>query len=76
MNTTTITFNPNGTASCLYTELIDLHSLGSLEVTRASQIEFNNDTQQWEVKDLTGQVLFSHAQRKECIEWEHQNLRL
>ena len=42
-----LTFSTNGTGSCLYTELIDLHSIGRLEVSRATNIEFNNQTQHW-----------------------------
>ena len=42
-----LTFSTNGTGSCLHTELIDLHSIGRLEVSRASTIEFNNQTQHW-----------------------------
>jgi hypothetical protein len=40
-----------GLGQCLYTELIDLSSIGSLEVHRASTIEFNQSNQQWEVRD-------------------------
>lgn len=74
MNSTDITIRPNGTGTCLYTELIDLHAIGTLEVARASNIEFNNQSQHWEVKNLTGGVLFFARSRNECIGWEHQNL--
>ena len=69
-----ITFNTNGTGSCLYTELIDLHSIGRLEVSRASTIEFNNQTQRWEVKNQRGRTLFFARSRSACLEWEHNNL--
>jgi len=69
-----LTFNPNGTGSCLYTELIDLHSIGRLEVSRASTIEFNNQTQRWEVKDHRGHLRFFARSRAACLEWEHNNL--
>jgi hypothetical protein len=69
-----ITFNTNGTGSCLYTELIDLHSIGGLEVSRASTIEFNNQNQHWEVKDRRGALLFFARSRQACLEWEHGNL--
>lgn len=69
-----LTFSPNGTGSCLYTELIDLHSIGRLEVSRASTIEFNNQTQHWEVKNLRGQTLYFSRSRSACLEWEHCNL--
>ncbi len=69
-----LTFNPNGTGSCLYTELIDLSSLGRLEIQRATTIEFNNQTQHWEVKDRRGKPLFFARHRQACLEWEQQNL--
>lgn len=74
MNTTVITFNENGIGSCLYSELIDLHSIGSLEVTRATEIEFNNETQFWEVKNLQGTVLYFSRSRTACLAWEQGNL--
>ena len=43
----TIAFNPDGTAQCLWTEALPLPELGRLQITRASNIEFNNATQQW-----------------------------
>jgi len=36
MNTLVLTVQTNGEAGCLYSELIDLSSIGSLEVSRAS----------------------------------------
>ncbi len=72
MKTTTITFNPNGAGSCLYTELIDLQQIGRLEVTRATTIEYNNKSQFWEVKNLKGTVLYFSRSRTACLAWEHQ----
>ena len=71
---TQIIFNSDGTGSCLYTELIDLSSIGRLEIRRASTIEFNNQTQHWEVKDRRGTVLFFSRSRQTCLKWEHENL--
>ena len=45
-----ISFTPEGTAHCLWTEVLPLHEIGRLEVSRASNIEFNNSTQKWEVR--------------------------
>ena len=70
-----ITVAINGTARCLYTEAIDLRSIGSLELRRASVIEFNNSTQMWEVRDLNGQTLHSHPSRQACLAWEAQQLK-
>jgi hypothetical protein len=70
----TIQFKPNGTAQRLWTEALPLHELGRLEITRASNIEFNNTTQRWEVKDPRGRVRFFARSRTACLEWEQQNL--
>ena len=72
---TQISFNPNGTAQSLWTEVLPLHELRRLEITRASNIEFNNTTQQWEVKDRKGRVRFIAKSRAACLEWEQQNLQ-
>ena len=70
-----ISFKPDGTAQCLWTEALPLHELGQLEITRASNIEFNNTTQHWEVQDRKGKVRFIAKSRVACSEWEHQNLQ-
>jgi hypothetical protein len=72
---TQISFNPDGTAQCLWTEALPLHELGRLEVTRASNLEFNNSTQQWEVKDRRGKVRFIAKSRSVCLAWEQTNLQ-
>jgi hypothetical protein len=41
-----------------------------MEVHRASTLEFNPATQQWEVRDNGGQVLFSSPSRSCCAGWE------
>ena len=72
----TLRFNPDGQVDCLYTEAIDLRELGKLEISRATDIRFNDATQQWDVHTAdTDQVLFSHASRSECLNWENQNLQ-
>jgi hypothetical protein len=75
MNTTTISFHPDGTAHCLWTEALPLYELGHLEITRASQIEFNHATQHWEVMDRRGKLRFIARSRTACLEWEQENLR-
>ena len=70
-----ISFNPDGTAHCLWTDALPLHELGRLEITRASNIEFNNDTQHWEVSDRKGKVRFFSKSRSSCLEWEQMNLQ-
>ena len=70
-----ITFTPDGTVRCLWTEAVPLHKLGRLEVHRASTIEFNNATQHWEVKDQKRKLRFFSESRSACLDWEQQNLQ-
>ena len=73
---TTITFSPDGNGHCLYTEAIDLKSIGDLQIKRATNIEFCDRTQRWEVRDAkTNSLLFQDASRQLCIVWEHENLQ-
>ena len=67
-----LTIDHQGTVTGLYTELIELSRLGRLEITRATSIEFNPATQQWDVTDAGGAILFSDASRSRCLAWEHQ----
>jgi hypothetical protein len=73
MNPHVLTIDPQGVVTGLYTEMIELQSLGPLEITRATSIEFNGQKQQWEVKDLNQHLLFSHASRSVCLAWEQQH---
>ena len=70
-----ISFKPDGTAQCLWTEALPLHELGRLEITLASNIEFNNTTQHWEVKNRKGRARFIASSRSACLEWEQENLQ-
>jgi hypothetical protein len=65
-------FNPDGTGAGLYTESIDLKQIGTLEVVRASEIEFNDTTQQWEVFDYNGRQVFADPSREACLRWERE----
>jgi len=72
MSIHTMHFASDGTAHCLWTEVIPLTELGQLSLQRASTIEFNNATQVWEVR-LTShpnQVVFSNSSRESCLQWE------
>lgn len=72
----TLRFDPGGHIGCLYTEAINLRALGRLHVVRATDIRFNDSTQQWDVHDAaTGRLLHSHTSRTECLRWEHNNLQ-
>jgi hypothetical protein len=72
----TLRFDPGGQIDCLYTEAIDLQQLGRLHVVRATDIRFNDRTQEWETCHAdTGEVLFSNISRTACLQWEHDNLQ-
>jgi len=71
-----LTFELDGTGHCLHTDAIPLQSLGTLEVHRATSIEFNAPTQQWEVKDADGLTLHSDPSRSCCLAWEVDHFNL
>ncbi len=70
-----ISFKTDGTAQCLWTEVLPLHELGRLEIHRATNIESNNTTQHWEVRDRKGRNCFFSRSRSACLEWERENLQ-
>jgi hypothetical protein len=72
---TVITFEPDGTARCLWIEALPLHEIGRLEIHGASNIDFDNARQQWLVKDRKRKVRFFSRSRIACQEWEQQNLQ-
>lgn len=67
---TVIRFDPDGTGHCLYTEAVDLSSLGRLQMERATTIEFDEQAQKWQVRDLDGSDLFNSPSRGTCLNWE------
>lgn len=66
---------PDGTLKCLYTEDLDLRELGTLQITRATDIRFNEVSQVWDVIAGGANSIYSNASRAACIEWEKQNLQ-
>jgi len=73
MSTIVLKFNSSGLGECLYTELIDLSSIGSLKVHRATTFEFNREEQKWEVRDRNNALLFTNKSRALCLAWEQQH---
>lgn len=70
-----ITFTPDGTARCLWTEAVPLTELGRPEIERATTIEFDNANQHWQVIDRRGKVRFFSKSHSACLEWERQNIQ-
>ena len=69
-----LTIRPDGTVQGLYTELIDLWSLGTLKVERLSTSEFDHPCQLWRVFDRKGRCVHQSASRSECLRWEQECL--
>jgi hypothetical protein len=72
-----ITFNLNGTASCLWTEAVALQEPDSLRVHRASITEFNPSEQKREVRleSNPDTVAFSHVSRSIFLVWGREALQ-
>ena len=71
-----ITFAPDGTARCLWTEAVPLRQLGQMDIQRASTVEFNGSKQTWEVRlaSTPKAVAFSHPSREICLNWEKETI--
>ena len=69
-----IIFTPDGSGHALYTEAVELASIGVLAIQRATNVEYDNNTQYWRVRDPTGFALFNSSSRQECLDWERQYL--
>lgn len=75
----TITFDTDGTARCLHSDEIPLHTLGTMTVRRASNVEFNERSQEWEVWPETRLwtqsffPMFRSPSRAECLAWERDH---
>lgn len=71
---TTLLAMPDGRLRGIYTEAVDLCALGTLDVQRATAIEFDGRLQAWRVFDPAGDCLFCAPTRQRCLEWEHLHL--
>jgi hypothetical protein len=71
---TTLHALPDGTIKGLYTEALDLSTLGSLKVQRAMAVEFDNPAQVWRVLDPFGRCVHDAPSREDCLTWERQHL--
>ena len=69
-----IRFDRTGRGHCLYTEEVDLATIGQLAIRRATHVEYSNARQAWQVRDLDGSLLYSSPSRATCLDWERQSL--
>lgn len=71
----TLRVHPGGSIDCLYTDAIDLRTLGRLQVYRATDIRFSEQSQEWHVRCAsTGALLHTDPSREACLAWERENL--
>ena len=69
----------DGTASCIYTEEIEIHSLGSLDIKRASHVEPDMNGE-WiaDMSPVNGPLLGPFTNRSKALEaevaWIRRNL--
>lgn len=75
MSAVALIITPTGLCECLYTEAIDLAGLGGLSVRRATDIAFDNGSQEWKVRDAGSRELYGHCSREACLEWERAHLQ-
>jgi len=66
---------PEATVVAIYSDKLNKLDLGEKQISRATEVEFNNATQQWEAFDLkTGEMIASGVDRDKVIEQEKQIL--
>jgi hypothetical protein len=63
---------PDGTIEGLHTDIVPLQTLGRLNVTRATNVEFDSERQQWVVSLPNGTELYSHPNREVALKWERE----
>ena len=68
----TIVVDPGGGMRCIYTEMVDLNSLGLLAIRRASHVEPDADGRWWaELSPVGGPKLGPFGRRTEALAAEH-----
>ncbi len=67
----TLEIDSKGNVHTLYTDEINLFEIGVVtNVRKASNVEFNEEKQVWEVLSLEGKVLYENVNRERAIGWE------
>ncbi|KKN99007.1 hypothetical protein LCGC14_0142520 [marine sediment metagenome] len=60
-----------GDVHCLWTDQIDLFAIGKVtNVHKASNVEFHEGEQVWQVLSLDGKILHQNKNREKAIEFE------
>jgi hypothetical protein len=60
----------DGTIKAVYSDKIKNMNLGRMQVIRASNVEFNETSQEWEAKTPTGELIAHGPNRDKVIEEE------
>lgn len=62
---------PEGDLHGLYSDQVDLFAVGKItDVRKASNVEFSEERQMWQVLSLDGEVLHTNPNREAAIEFE------
>jgi hypothetical protein len=71
-----IQFSTDAIARAVYTDGLPLAELGPLRLQRASNVEFNETSQRWEVRLASNPDTVAHTDRSRCscIAWEVEYL--
>jgi hypothetical protein len=65
-----LVISPDGTVSGLYTDAVDLHSIGrDMHAKRASTVEWSDTRQEW-VVEVDGAEIAAGTSREACIQAE------
>ena len=68
-----IFINGNGIMICLYNESFPIRKLGKPKIKRFTKVEFNNETDLWEVRLFEkNALLYMNKSRKTCLRWEEK----
>lgn len=66
-----ILITANGGIEMLHDDIAELESLGRVETSRASHVEYDNERQQWYVQSAaTMEILHFASTRTEALAWE------
>jgi len=66
--------NKDGSVEAVYSDKLRELKLGPMEVTRASNVEFNQTTQCWEARTVAGSLITSGSSREQVVKDEVEML--
>ena len=69
----TLTIRPEGSLIAIYTEALDLVSLGDIQIRRVSHVEPDERGQWWaDLSPIHGPILGPYSNRSQALNAEHQ----